>query len=44
MMRSLRGSGRTKESKEINKKEAFKHLKITAREVKSPPEDKALLK
>ena len=34
ILRSLIGSGRTKESKEINKKEAFKHLKRTAPEVK----------
>jgi len=34
ILRSLIGSGRTKESKEINKKEAQKHLKRTAPEVK----------
>jgi len=43
-LRSLIGSGRTKEIKEINKEEAFKHLKRTSLEVKSAPEDKALLK
>jgi len=43
-LRSLIGSRRTKENKEINKKEALKHLKKTAPEVKSAPEDKALLK